>query len=231
MNILKTLLDIELSDEKLLINNLESNWKIFDEIGKFIINDELFLKSYSKTVDGEKLIEVIVETFKTIYFKIISLEIKEEIIEKEKPIINVSTHITKNYVNDDNIKIEIHKLISKIDSKEKLYEVNAELKDRFGQVSEEMIIYMYSKWLEVLANSLNINDITENNLFVEFSLSKSIVDKVDVQNLFVYSNNVTNKVRFNYKNNRLYIKILLSGLEKHFVYYLTDILDYINKKV
>ena len=158
-------------------------------------------------------------------------KIKEEIIEKEKPIINVSTHITKNYVNDDNIKIEIHKLISKIDSKEKLYEVNAELKDRFGQVSEEMIIYMYSKWLEVLANSLNINDITENNLFVEFSLSKSIVDKVDVQNLFVYSNNVTNKVRFNYKNNRLYIKILLSGLEKHFVYYLTDILDYINKKV
>ena len=90
---------------------------------------------------------------------------------------------------------------------------------------------MYSKWLEELANSLNINDITENNLFVEFSLSKSIVDKVDVQNLFVYSNNVTNKVRFNYKNNRLYIKILLSGLEKHFVYYLTDILDYINKKV
>jgi transcription-repair coupling factor (superfamily II helicase) len=158
-------------------------------------------------------------------------KIKEEIIEKEKPIINVSTHITKNYVNDDNIKIEIHKLISKIDSKEKLYEVNAELKDRFGQVSEEMIIYMYSKWLEVLANSLNINDITENNLFVEFSLNKSIVDKVDVQNLFVYSNNVTNKVRFNYKNNRLYIKILLSGLEKHFVYYLTDILDYINKKV
>ena len=83
MNILKTLLDIELSDEKLLINNLESNWKIFEEIGKFIINDELFLKSYSKTVDGEKLIEVIAETFKTLYFNIISLEIKEEIIEKE----------------------------------------------------------------------------------------------------------------------------------------------------
>ena len=83
MNILKTLLDIELSDEKLFINNLESNWKIFEEIGKFIVNEELFLKKYSKTVDGEKLIEVTAETLKTIYFKIISLEIKEEIFEKE----------------------------------------------------------------------------------------------------------------------------------------------------
>ena len=68
---------------KLFIENLESNWKIFDEIGNFIINDNLFFKNYSKTVDGEKLIEVIVDTLKTIYLKILSLEIKEEILNKE----------------------------------------------------------------------------------------------------------------------------------------------------
>lgn len=83
MNVLKNILDIESIDEKIFIENLISNWKIFNEIGDFIVNDNLFLKSYSKEVDGEKLIEVIVDTLRTIYLKLIALNIKEEILDKE----------------------------------------------------------------------------------------------------------------------------------------------------
>ena len=83
INILKNLLDIESIDEKLFIENLNSNWKIINEIGNFIIDDNLFLKNYSKTVDGEKLVEVLVDTLKTIYSKLLSLEIEEEISDKE----------------------------------------------------------------------------------------------------------------------------------------------------
>ena len=160
--------------------------------------------------------------------KLKGIKTKEEEIINEKPLVDVSTHIENNYVNSDELKIEIHKLINKIDSKEKLEEVKNELNDRFGKVTEEMIIYMHSEWLEKLAKELNISDLVQNNLYVEFSLEKSIVDKLDVSDLFVYANNLTPKVRFNYKNNRLFIKILLSGLDKNFVYYLTDILSYIS---
>ena len=83
MNILKNILDIESIDGKLFLENLSSNWKIFDEIGNFIVDENLFFKDYAKTVDGEKLIEVIVDVLKNIYLRLISLEIKEELLNRE----------------------------------------------------------------------------------------------------------------------------------------------------
>ena len=84
INILKNLTDIESIDEKLFLENLSSNWKIFNEIGNFIVDENLFLKEYSKSVDGEKLIEVIVETLRTIDFKLRSMEIQKDLLNKEK---------------------------------------------------------------------------------------------------------------------------------------------------
>ena len=159
------------------------------------------------------------------------LEIKEEVIENERPLIEVSTHIDNNYVNNDSLKIEIHKLINKIDSKEKIKEVRQELEDRFGKIDDELIIYMYSEWFEKLAKEINIKDVNQNNLYVELSLDKEIVDKLDMSDLFVYSTKLTDKFRFNYKNDRLYIKLLLSGLDKHFVYYFTDLLEFIKNNL
>ena len=159
------------------------------------------------------------------------LEVKEEEIVNEKPLIEVSTHISNNYVNNDSLKIEIHKLINKIDSKEKIEEVKLELEDRFGKLNDDVIVYMYSEWFEKQAKLLNINDINQNNLYVEFSLNKDIVDKLDVSDLFVYASNLSDKFRFNYKNDRLFIKLLLSGLDKHFVYYLTDLLNFTINKI
>ena len=83
INILKNIIDIESIDDKLFIENISSNWKIFEEIGNFIFNDTLFLQKYSKEVDGEKLIEVIVDTLRPIYSKLMTLKIKEEIFDKE----------------------------------------------------------------------------------------------------------------------------------------------------
>ena len=159
------------------------------------------------------------------------LEIKEEVIEKEKPLIEVATHIDNKYTKEDSLKIEIHKLINEIDSKEKINKVKQELEDRFGKLDDEIIIYMYSEWFEKQAKNLNINDVVQNNLYVELSLNKELVEKIDVSDLFYYASDLSNKFRFNYKNDRLFIKILLSGLEKHFIYYFTELLDYISRKI
>ena len=71
-NILKNIVDLEFLEEKLFLENLSSNWKIFDEIGKFIEND-LFINNHAKTVNGEKLIEIIVETLRSIFTKLIGI--------------------------------------------------------------------------------------------------------------------------------------------------------------
>ena len=83
MNILKNLLDIESIDEKLFLENLSSNWKIFNEIGNYIVDENIFLKDCAKTVDGAKLVEVLVDTLKTIYLKLLTLEIKEKTLNYE----------------------------------------------------------------------------------------------------------------------------------------------------
>lgn len=157
------------------------------------------------------------------------LEVKEEVIQDEKPLINVATHIDNKYTDSDSLKIEIHKLINKIDSEETLERVKQEIEDRFGKINEEIDIYMHSEWFEKQAKDLGINNVSINNLYVELFLTKEIIEKLDVSDLFVYASNLSNKFRFNYKLNKLYIKLLLSGLEKHYVYYFNDLLDHIKK--
>ena len=108
-------------------------------------------------------------------------------------------------------------------------EVKSELEDRFGKLNEDIIIYMYSEWFEKQAKEYEINDLNQNNLYIEFSLNKQIVDKMDISDLFMYSSKLSPNFRFNYKSDRLFIKLLLGNLDKHFIYYLTDLLDYVKK--
>ena len=83
-NILKCIVDLEFLDEKLFIENLSSNWEILNEIGKFIEDENLFINNYSKTVNGEKLIEIIVETLRNIFTKLINIKnIDDSILNKE----------------------------------------------------------------------------------------------------------------------------------------------------
>ena len=83
-NILKCIVDLEFLDEKLFIENLSSNWDILNEIGKFIEDENLFINNYSKTVNGEKLIEIIVETLRNIFTKLINIKnIDDSILNKE----------------------------------------------------------------------------------------------------------------------------------------------------
>ena len=157
------------------------------------------------------------------------LEVKEEEQEDEKPIVNVTTHIDDKYTDSDSLKIEIHKLINEIDSKETLERVKQEIEDRFGKINDDIDVYMHSELLEKLAKKLEVNNITANNLYVEFILNKDIINDIDITDLFVYASKLSTKYRFNYKNDRLYIKLLLSGLEKHYVYYLVELFEHIIK--
>ena len=83
-NILKCIVDLEFLDEKLFIENLSSNWEILNEIGKFIEDENLFINNYSKTVNGEKLIEIIVETLRNIFTKLMNVKnVDDSILNKE----------------------------------------------------------------------------------------------------------------------------------------------------
>ena len=155
---------------------------------------------------------------------------KEEIIQNEKPLLNVSTHISNNYTDDDQLKISIHKEINTIDSLDKLKEVQLDLEDRFGKLDEDVIIYMYQEWFEKMAKELGIEKVNYTKNSLELVVSEDATTKIDGEKLFVDAFHITPMFRFKMLSNQLIIILDTVKLEKHYIYYLVDLLSKIELK-
>ena len=161
-------------------------------------------------------------------------EVKEEENNDDesntKPVINVSTHIEDSYVSEDDLKIEIHKLINSIDNKDSFLAVKQELEDRFGKISEDMTIYMYEEWFEKLVCRLKLSNVHQNRNSIELVFPAEIVEKMDTEELFMDAFQVSNMFRFISRGTNLVIVLDIIKLEKHPIFYLVDLLDKIDTK-
>jgi len=173
-----------------------------------------------------------------LYMKMVDEEIKKihgEEIPKEdtsnKALINVDTHISDEYVSDESLKIEIHQKINEIDSYEKLESIQQEIEDRFGKIDEKIRVYMYEEWFEKLANSLGITKVVQNNTLVEIELPTTLVHNLKFDKLFIQAYNISRKFQFRSVLNKVYITLPVNNLDKHFVYYLVDLLNLIKDEV
>lgn len=155
---------------------------------------------------------------------------KDEIIQNEKPLINVSTHISDKYTDDDNLKISIHKQINSIDSLEKLEDVKVSLEDCFGKLDETIIVYMYQEWFEKLAKELEIEKVNHTKNSVELVFSKNITNQLDGEKIFVDAFKITPMFRFKMLREKLIVVLDTIKLDNHYIYYLVDLLSKIEKK-
>ena len=158
------------------------------------------------------------------------LKTVEEEIRDEKPLLNVTTHISDNYVTDVDLKIEIHKKINEVDSYEKLIEIKTELEDRFGKLTEDMIIYMYEEWFEKFAKSMNVINVRQTKNSIEITFSEDMSNKIDGEKLFSDSFKITPMFRFKMLSNCLIVVLDTIKLDKHYIYYLIDLLKVIKFK-
>ena len=160
---------------------------------------------------------------------------EEDVKKNDKPLISVSTHIDDNYVNDGELKIAIHKKINEVDSYNTFCKVKDELEDRFGKLSEELIIYMYEEWFEKLAKSLDIEEVIDGKNSVDMTLPGSVSSKIDGEELFNESYKICRMFRFSYKNGCIHVILDKIKLEQHYLMYLIGILikinGMINKKI
>ena len=170
-----------------------------------------------------------------LYLKLLNDEVKRrnnevvdddaEDTESSKPLINVTTHISDNYVSEDELKIEIHKKITSIDSLESFISVKEELEDRFGKLSEDIIIYMYEEWFEKLAKKVNVSNVHQNRNSIELVFNSDAVDKMDTEELFMDAFQITNMFRFVSKGSNLVIVLDIIKLDRHPIYYLVELLS------
>ncbi|MDD2435860.1 MAG: transcription-repair coupling factor, partial [Bacilli bacterium] len=154
--------------------------------------------------------------------------------EKEvsnQPLLEVETTIADQYVADEELKIEIHKKINEIDSYEKLKETKDILEDRFGKLSETLIIYMYQEWFEKLANNLNIKKIRQTKNFIEIIIEQDLAQKINGEQLFMEINRISRMFRLSMKYHRLIITLDTVKLDKHFIYYLIELMEVLEKAI
>ncbi|MDD6323694.1 MAG: transcription-repair coupling factor [Bacilli bacterium] len=145
------------------------------------------------------------------------------------PLIDVETSIDDNYVSDEELKIEIHKKIASISSYESLKNVKNELEDRFGKLSDDLIIYMHEELFEKMADKLNIRKIKQTKNSVEIMLDKLLTNSLDGEKLFYEVSMLSRMFRFSMNFNNLTITLDTVKLDKHFIYYLLDLLKIIDK--
>ena len=161
--------------------------------------------------------------------KNITLEIEDDELDKP-PLLSVTTHIDDSYVSEDELKIEIHRKINEIDSKETFDTVKLELEDRFGKINEDIIIYMYEEWFEKLATKVKLGKVNQNKNSIELVFPMEVVTKMDTEELFMDAFQVSNMFRFISRGSNLVIVLDIIKLERHPVYYLVELLDKIYNK-
>lgn len=155
------------------------------------------------------------------------VHIKEENYLDDKPLLEVATYIDDQYVSDDDLKIEIHKKINEIDSYQKLISIKEELEDRFGKVSETMLLYMYQEWFEKIAQRIGVKEVKQNKHYLELIFSSSASRCIKINKIIKGLDNFV----FSYLNNRFKIKFKISNLKKHWIYDLVLLLESIEEQM
>lgn len=158
--------------------------------------------------------------------------IKGIVVDEEEqadiqPLINVATAISNDYVQDEELKITIHKRINEIDSYDKLIEVKNELEDRFGKIDDNMLVYMYQELFEKISRDVSIFKINQTKNFIEVILNKDLTLKINGEKLFFGLNEVSRMFRFSMKFGRLTITLDTIKLDRHFIYYLIEMINII----
>jgi transcription-repair coupling factor (superfamily II helicase) len=150
--------------------------------------------------------------------------IKEKEEEKDF-LIEISKHVDENYVSDDDIKILIHKEIHKIRTKNDKEKLIQEFTDRFGKLNKEILTYIEERYLQSILKEFDVNNILETQNLVMVMLSKQKTMKLSAEKIFMEATKISGDINFEYKNQKLIIKIKKQPKDKEWIFQLTALLE------
>ena len=166
------------------------------------------------------------------YLKILNEEIhyisshSEELVDISISTPLVSRTISKEYIENEDVRIEIHKKIDQLNSWDDVQKLELELLDRFGQVEEELSLYMYEKLMKNYCKKLCIYKIdTTNNRYYDFIFTEEKTNQMDGNFLFTELLKYEN-LKLTYKRNEIHILLDIQGRNK--LDYFKEICRYFN---
>lgn len=162
------------------------------------------------------------------------LKLLEEAIEDVKGIkktepksysIKVSKFVDDSYVSDDELKIMIHKEIGKIENKKDKDKIISIFTDRFGELSNELLLYIESIYLNTLLLKYDIDRIVETKLFATVIFTKEKTKQLDMEKVFMVAYNISNDFHFEYRQDQLLLKLSKGVQSKDWIYTFTSFFE------
>lgn len=164
------------------------------------------------------------------YIDLINEEMNPTIEEENEVIIDdVANHINETYSDEDAIIVELHKKVASIENLDDLNLAIEEIKDRFGHIDEDLKTYMYQELTEKLMARLSIKILINNQNTINIKLEKSLYKDLDIERLFIEATKINTKFNFVYRGNYIMISLSKNMLDKHYIYYLFELVNYIEK--
>ena len=153
----------------------------------------------------------------------------EEIKQRSNEEIYANRHIDEKYISSDAVRIEIHKRIGNLTSLKDCEDLKDELVDRFGELSSDLILYIYEKLFKKMSAKLGVEKTQKFRNNILLVVSKEASDKMDGQKLFMYASTYHLPVRLGYIKERVQINIDFKDETRNWLLVMTEFLDgYLN---
>lgn len=131
---------------------------------------------------------------------------KNQDIEKDlKYQVRVAKHVSDKYVSDDDIRIYIHKEIKSISSLIEKQNVEKELIDRFGKLTDDIKNYINKQYMEGICKQCGVESIVEKQGIIDIIFNEEA--NIDGGKLFKCASIVNKSFTFEYKNKKIMIHI------------------------
>ena len=146
------------------------------------------------------------------------MQMLEETLDEEKGItkeketeqqfnLNISKTVDSSYVDDDTIKIDIHQSINKVYTKEQAENLTMEFSDRYGKITNELKVYIYSKYLETLLKQKGIEKYKVSDNKVELNFDQEHTKNIQYIYFLQTAKTIAPRWVYEYKQNKIHITI------------------------
>ncbi len=159
------------------------------------------------------------------YMRILKETIDEKngVVKKEAtptPVFS-NRHIPKEYINDDGVRIDIHKKIDSINKEADIIVLEEELKDRFGNISDDIKTYMYEKLMDYYLVKLNVTVGEKTNDHIKLIFDENS----NGEEIFRASMKYTSEVKINYVRGKLHVIFYIFKLKDNWIIEISKFLE------
>ena len=93
------------------------------------------------------------------------------------------------------------------------------------KISENLEIYMYEELFESMRKKKGIEIVKQTDKYIELSFSKDYSNRIKADELFINAYKISRNFKLSYVNSRIVLTLSITNLDKHFIYYIIDLLN------